>query len=100
MKDNQTISGRGGKRAGAGRPKGTPNKRTAQQVEAIAATGMTPLQYLTSVFQDVSADEARRIDAAKAAAPYCHAKLQPVDGDGDTTQKHAVKGALEWQPPQ
>jgi hypothetical protein len=100
LKDNQTISGRGGKRPGAGRPKGSPNKRTAEQVEAIASTGMTPLQYLTSVFQDVSADEARRIDAAKAAAPYCHAKLQPVDSDGDTTQKVSATGALVWQPPQ
>lgn len=100
MKNNQPKSNRGGKRSGAGRPKGAPNKRTAEQVEAVKATGMTPLEYLTSVFQDVGADEARRIDAAKAAAPYCHAKLQPVDGEGDTTQKHKVAGAFKWQPPQ
>ena len=100
MENNQPISNRGGKRAGSGRPKGAPNKRTAEQVEAVKATGMTPLEYLTSVFQDEGVDEARRIDAAKAAAPYCHAKLQPVDKDGDTTQKVAATGALIWQPPQ
>lgn len=95
-------SGRGskpGERRG-GRAKGTPNKRTAEALEAVRATGMTPLEYLTSVYQDANADEARRIDAAKAAAPYCHAKLQPVDEKGDTEQKHAIRGALGWKPPQ
>lgn len=86
--------------AGKGRPKGSRNKRTAEVIQAVKSSGMTPLEYLTSVFQDVEADEARRIDAAKAAAPYCHAKLQPIDGDGNTTQKVAVTGALVWQPPQ
>lgn len=95
-------SGRGSKPGEhrGGRKAGVSNKRTAEQVEAIKASGMTPLQYLTSVYQDVSADEAKRIDAAKAAAPYCHAKLQPIDPAGDTTQKIAVTGALTWQPPQ
>lgn len=82
-------SGRGskpGERRG-GRQRGTPNKRTAEVAAAIAATGMTPLEYLTSVFQDSGADEARRIDAAKAAAPYVHPKRAPVDSDGkDTAQ--------------
>lgn len=66
---------RGGIRPGAGRPAGAHNKRTLEQTEAIAASGLTPLEYLTSVYQDVSAEEAKRIDAAKAAAPYVHAKL-------------------------
>lgn len=95
-------SGRGskpGERRG-GRVKGTPNKKTAEQIEAVKATGMTPLEYLTSVYQNPLAEEARRIDAAKAAAQYVHAKLQPVDGQGDTTQKVAATGALIWQPPQ
>lgn len=90
----------GGKREGAGRPKGSRNRNTQEVIAAVKATGMTPLEYLTSVYQDVDVDEARRIDAAKAAAPYCHAKLQPVDKDGDTTQKVAATGALVWQPPQ
>lgn len=90
---------RGGPRPGAGRKKGGHNKLTEEAV-AKAKDGLTPLDYLLSVFRDEGADEARRIDAAKAAAPYCHAKLQPVDGDGDATQKHAVTGALVWQPPQ
>jgi hypothetical protein len=64
---------------GRGRPPGSRNKRTVETQERVAASGMTPLEYLTSVYQDVSADEGRRIDAAKAAAPYVHAKLSQID---------------------
>lgn len=84
---------RGGNRPGAGRPAGASNKRTLEQVEAIEASGLTPLEYLTSVYQDINADEAKRIDAAKAAAPYVHAKLQtttlqgPDGGPVETLQK-------------
>ena len=89
----------GGARPGAGRKKGGHNKLTEEAVSK-ANDGLSPLDYLLSVLRDIGADEARRIDAAKAAAPYCHAKLQPVDKDGDTTQKVAATGALTWQPPQ
>ena len=73
---------RGGSRPGAGRPSGAANKRTIEQVEAIEASGMTPLEYLTSVFQDVGQDESKRIDAAKAAAPYVHARLSSTELTG------------------
>lgn len=72
--------------AGKGRPKGSRNRRTMEAV-AAAQDGLSPLDYLLSVVRDLAADEGKRIDAAKAAAPYVHAKLQPVDKDGDTTQK-------------
>ena len=84
---------RGGFRPGAGRPAGASNKRTIEQVEAIIESGLTPLDYLTSVYQDPSQDEAKRIDAAKAAAPYVHAKLQTTTLQGpngspiETTQR-------------
>jgi hypothetical protein len=37
------------------------------------------LEFLLQVMRDVEADEARRIDAAKAAAPFVHPKLASVD---------------------
>lgn len=74
---------RGGFRPGAGRPKGSQNRTTVEQIEAVKATGMTPLEYLTSVYQDVGQEESKRIDAAKAAAPYVHAKLNSVELTGD-----------------
>ena len=76
IKKNQ--SGRGGKRAGAGRKPGSATKRTREIANAVAE-GLTPLEYLTSVYRDPSVDEARRIDAAKAAAPYVHARLAQID---------------------
>ena len=81
----------GGARPGAGRPAGATNKRTLEAIEKL--TGLTPLEYLTSVYQDPEADESKRIDAAKAAAPYVHAKLQtttlqgPDGGPVETLQR-------------
>jgi len=37
------------------------------------------LDYLLSVLRDTSQDEVKRIDAAKAAAPYIHPRLSTVD---------------------
>lgn len=88
---------RGGARPGAGRPRGAANQRTREVADAIAASGLTPLEYLTSVYQDVSADEGKRIDAAKAAAPYVHAKLSQIDMKarvGELPHEDAL-GALE-----
>ena len=72
---------RGGARPGAGRPAGAANVRTREIANAIVE-GLTPLEYLTSVYRDPAVDEARRIDAAKAAAPYVHAKLSSMELTG------------------
>lgn len=72
----------GGKRAGAGRKKGVPNKRTAEVVQAVADGGITPLDYLLSVMRDEAGDPVRRVDAAKAAAQYVHPKLAAVEHTG------------------
>ncbi|NIW47065.1 MAG: hypothetical protein GWN30_20645 [Gammaproteobacteria bacterium] len=68
----------GGKRKGAGRPKGSTNKLTAEQVEAVQQ-GQSPLEYLLSVMRDREREDKDRIDAAKAAAPFVHAKLSSVE---------------------
>lgn len=43
---------------------------------AARSGGIMPLEYLLSIMRDEKQDQAVRIDAAKAAAPYVHAKLQ------------------------
>lgn len=88
-----------GKKTG-GRTKGTPNRATAAKAKAVAESGLTPLDYLLSIMRDEGNEHAVRIDAAKAAAPYVHPKLQPVDGEGSAEQAVVVKGALKWQAPQ
>lgn len=74
---------RGGKREGAGRPKGVPNKATAAREAAIAASGLTPLEFMLEALRDETREFAERMDAAKSAAPYCHPKRIPVDGEGE-----------------
>lgn len=38
-----------------------------------------PLDYMLSLLRDESLDTAQRFEAAKAAAPYVHARLSQVD---------------------
>jgi hypothetical protein len=74
---------RGGKREGAGRPKGKKNKRTLAEKEALAASGLSPLDYMLSVLRDEKASQDVRLTAAKAAAPYLHRALKSVEHSGE-----------------
>jgi hypothetical protein len=64
-----------------GRTKGVPNKASAKKVAEIAASGMTPLDYLLKVMRDEAREDDERRDAAKAAAPYIHPKLSSVEAN-------------------
>lgn len=70
---------RGGARKGAGRPKGRCSDKTAARLEAIAASGITPLDYLLNLMRDEKRDLPIRLDAAKSAAPYVHPKLANIE---------------------
>jgi hypothetical protein len=72
------MPGYGGKRPRAGRPPGSRNRRTRETVAAVEQ-GLTPLEYLTSVYRDERQDSRLRLEAAKAAAPYVHAKLSQIE---------------------
>lgn len=74
---------RGGKREGAGRKPGSPNATTAEQRRAVLESGLSPLDYMLGVMRDPKADEAKRLEAAKSAAPYVHARLSAVEHSGD-----------------
>ena len=37
--------------------------------------GMTPLDYLLAIMRDENQDARSRLNAAKAAAPFCHARI-------------------------
>lgn len=73
---------KGGKREGAGRKPGSPNKATAAREAEIKASGLTPLQYMLQVMRDDKAPADRRDDMAKAAAPYVHPKLATMQHTG------------------
>lgn len=65
----------GGRRTGAGRPKGSVSRANEEVRSRALATGETPLDYMLSVMRDPRASARRRDDMAKAAAPYVHARI-------------------------
>ena len=79
---------RGGVRANAGRKRGALTKKSRAIAEGALEDGITPLEFLLNVMRADShhedakvqvAREAMRFEAAKAAAPYMHAKLASLD---------------------
>ena len=82
---------KGGRRAGAGRPKGSRNKRSVQQEEEIRNSGQTPLEYFVSIYQDEKQPERMRLEAARSAAPYVHPKLSAMEMEMSTAQKDPVE---------
>lgn len=70
-----------GKKTG-GRQRGSRNHRTEAQAVAIEKSGLTPLDYMLTVLRDPDTDAEQRLDAAKAAAPYVHARLTSIEMGG------------------
>ena len=77
-----------GKRPGSpktgGRKKGSKNKRTRELLEKAEAGGQSAIDYMLEVMRDNKNDTGLRLDAAKAVAPYLHAKRAPEDAGGNT----------------
>ena len=73
----------GGARPGAGRKASGTNRATREAYERAKDGGELPLDFLLRLMRDENTDEAKRIDCAKAAAPYVHAKRAPIDGEGN-----------------
>jgi hypothetical protein len=104
-----TIAMSGSKRGErrGGRQKGTPNKTTAKREAEIAASGLTPLDYMLGIVRaetppglDASvaiARETLRFEASKAAAPYCHPRLQAVTLGGDPENPIKVENISELE---
>lgn len=73
---------KGGKRPGAGRPKGSTNRMTRAMREAAAASGKLPHEILLDVARGKAMPGRKekpsyeqQLDAAKAAAPYYAPRL-------------------------
>lgn len=84
---------RGGARVGSGRPKGSKPKGPTSvaekkaaieaQIELAEYTGLTPLEFMLNVMRDHKLHVNTRLQAARDAAPYVHARLQTVTLKGD-----------------
>ena len=84
-----------------GRKKGTRNRRTAELIQAIEKSGDTPLEYMTSEYRNKNNTPAVRLQAAIAAAPYVHQKLQSLEVQSNVTMNHVVSADAmnmdEWE---
>jgi hypothetical protein len=67
-----TMNGHGGKRPGAGRPKGAVSRANEEVRQEAAASGELPLAYMLRIMRDPSQPVGRRDDMAKAAASCSH----------------------------
>lgn len=79
---------KGGKRIGAGRPKGAASKMNEAARAKAAEEGITPLAYMLAILRDDTKDSETRMDAAKSAAPYLHARLAAVELSGNLSVNH------------
>jgi hypothetical protein len=79
---------RGGARPGAGRPQGARDKLDREAAEAAALGGIMPRDFLLGIVRDPSQPLDVRMEAAKAVAPYYHAKLASIEHSGELGLKH------------
>ena len=79
-----------------GRMKGSLNKKTvavkaimAEAIDSAAAVGkqMTPLEVLLSYMNNPATSDRVRIECARAAAPFCHPRLNAIE-QVSTTKTH------------
>jgi hypothetical protein len=70
---------RGGARPGAGRPKGSANRRTREIADEAASSGnVLPLSYLLDVLNNPTSTRAEKLHAASIACPFVHPRLNAV----------------------
>jgi hypothetical protein len=55
-----------------------PQRASKKPMQSATA----PLDYLLRIMRDEDQDARSRLDAAKAAAPYCHARLSSTELSG------------------
>ncbi len=75
----------GGIRPGAGRPKGSGNKFT-KDISEMLDDMQSPLEYMLQIMNDTGNDQRERLDAAKAAAPYIHARISHIEMKAEVEQ--------------
>lgn len=88
----------GGKRPGAGRPKGSKNRTNMEREAEVQASGLTPLEFMLSRLRDEAMPMEVRQWAAEKAAPYVHPRLAQIEAE--TKSKVDATMTVTWLPPQ
>jgi hypothetical protein len=75
----------------AGRKLSSVSKLDAEARKKVLEGGITPLDFLIAVMRDNHQDFRVRLDAAKTAAPYCHARLASTELSGESIEPAETK---------
>lgn len=86
----------GGKREGSGRKLGSASLRTREIADRAIKEGMSPLEVLLKLMRKAldAGDDIVAMDAAKAAAPYIHPRLNAIDIGNKDDKPLAI--TLNW----
>jgi len=93
MKNNQQISKHGGKREGAGRKKGIPNKATAELKDLARQYTCEALEALVKILRESESDQAK-VSAAREVLDRGYGKATTMIG-GDPTAPLSVVTRIE-----
>jgi hypothetical protein len=75
----------GGRRAGSGRKKSGTNRLDTKARQQAMESGISPLDYMLSIMRNPDSTAAQKMEAAKAAAPYVHARLAHIERKEDVS---------------
>lgn len=102
-KKNHRNSGVGGRRKGAGRPKGSVAVRTREVAKQAAKDGITPLEVMIKAMREAynKGGAIAAFNLAKDCAPYMHARINSIDlkADVELSGNLAVQHVLEFGDP-
>ena len=93
----------GGRRAGSGRKKSGTNRLDAKARQQALESGISPLDYMLSIMRHPDSTAAQKMEAAKGAAPYVHARLAHIERETDVTVSFVARlpspaaSVEEWQ---
>src|SRR4051794_19378131 len=73
----------GGRRPGSGRKSSGVSRLDAAARQQAMESGTTPLEYMLNVMRHPDSTDEQRMEAAKGAAPYVHARLAHIEQKSD-----------------
>ena len=88
----------GGKRKGAGRPKGIQAGTKAERLAAELGKGQTtPLKYMLNMLNNPKVSIEKKMWAAKEAAPFVHSKLASVNKTISGDEDKPIAVTIGWR---
>ena len=96
-------NGHGGKRAGSGRKRGSVERKAMRQkvdsrISLALDEGITPVEFFLAIMRDNRFTTESRMDAAKAAAPYIHSKLNTIEHESASIdQRQPEEGGVAFE---